>query len=104
MEAIIRHAGKQYQVKPGGTIDLELEDLAPDSSIEFAEVLFVTRDDGTSAIGAPTVAGAKVKGKVVGMIKGPKLYIGYLRRRKNSRHRSGHRQRYTRVAIESIVA
>jgi large subunit ribosomal protein L21 len=36
-------------------------------------------------------------------VKGPKLEIGKLRRRKNFRRHTGHRQRYTAVKITGIT-
>ena len=42
--------------------------------------------------------------KVVGPRFGEKLYIQKLRRRKNSRRRTGHRQVFTQVRIERISA
>ena len=43
-------------------------------------------------------------GKVLGDVKGKKLIIMHFRRRKNSRRRVGHRQKYTQVQIEKIQA
>jgi large subunit ribosomal protein L21 len=40
----------------------------------------------------------------VGVVQGPKLVVQKLRRRKNSRRRTGHRQMHTRVQIEKIEA
>jgi len=46
--------------------------------------------------------GATVTGEVLEQTKGKKLYIQKLRRRKNSRRRTGHRQKYTKVWISEI--
>ena len=54
-------------------------------------------------LGTPAVSGAKVTAKVLGMEKGEKLYIQKFRRRKNSKRRTGHRQKYTRVEISEIA-
>lgn len=104
MEAIIRTSGRQFRVREGTTIEVDYQELEPGSRIEFDEVLYLARDGGDPAIGKPTVAGAKVIGKVLGESRGPKLIVAYLRRRKNSRKRVGHRQFFTRVAIEAIQA
>ena len=53
-------------------------------------------------LGQPVVAGATVTAKVLGMVKGEKLVVQKFRRRKNSRRRTGHRQKYTKVVIEKI--
>jgi large subunit ribosomal protein L21 len=62
-----------------------------------------------STIGAPYVSGAKVIGKFVdtaadSLVKGPKLYPAWHRRRKNSKKRIGHRQKYLQVTIDKIEA
>ncbi|MFQ5766198.1 MAG: bL21 family ribosomal protein [Rhodospirillales bacterium] len=38
----------------------------------------------------------------MGEVKGPKIVVLKFKRRKNYRRKQGHRQRYTRVRIESI--
>ncbi len=104
MEAVIQHSGRQFKVKEGITIDLDLCPLEAGSVIEFGEVLYVGKEGGPSSLGKPLVAGAKVIGKVLGEKRGPKLISAKFRRRKNSRRRIGHRQSYTSVLIESIQA
>jgi large subunit ribosomal protein L21 len=102
MEAIIRHGGRQFRVKPGATIEIDWNDLETGSTVEFPEVLYVGEEGSAPRLGGPTVDGAKVLGKVVGKASGPKLIAASFRRRKNSRRRIGHRQKYLRVEIESI--
>lgn len=105
MEAVFRDGGRQYTAREGATLDLDYRsDAEPGSTIEFAEVLLVDKGAGTPDVGTPLLDGAKVVGKVVGEVKGKKLIIMNFRRRKNSRRRVGHRQKYTRVAIEKIQA
>ena len=104
MEAVFRDGGRQYTVREGATLDLDYRDLEPGSTVEFDEVLYVDKGAGAPEIGTPLVDGAKVLGKVVDQVKGKKLIIMHFRRRKNSRRRVGHRQKYTRVAIQKIEA
>ena len=101
MEAIIRDSGRQFKVTEGETIQVDLRDAEAGSSIVFDEVLLVS-GDGDARIGRPLVDGAKVTGKVLGEHKGPKLVVTHFRRRKDSRRRVGHRQKYTQVQIEKI--
>jgi large subunit ribosomal protein L21 len=103
MEAIFRDGSRQFRVRSGSLVDLDLRDAEPGSLVEFDQVLWVA-DGGDSRIGTPVVQGAKVVGKVLGTTKGPKLVIQYYRRRKNSKKRIGHRQHFTRVEISSIQA
>lgn len=104
MEAIFRDGGRQYRVQQGETLEVDYREVEPGSTIEFNEVLFVGGESGSPKIGSPLVEGAKVVGKVLGAVKGKKLIIMHFRRRKNSRRRVGHRQKYTQVQIEKIEA
>lgn len=102
MEAIFRDGGRQYKVQEGATVEVDYREVEPGSELEFADVLYL-REEGTAAkIGSPSVAGARVLGTVLGHTKGPKLVVVHFRRRKNSKRRVGHRQKYTQVRIERI--
>jgi large subunit ribosomal protein L21 len=103
MYAIIQHDGKQIKVREGQELDLDYRELHAGDSITFEQV--VALSNGTElTLGTPMVSGAKVVGKVVGVVQGPKLVVQKLRRRKNSRRRTGHRQMHTRVQIATIEA
>jgi len=104
MEAIISDSGRQFKVSEGSTIDVDYRELEPGSNIEFDKVLYLSNVGAAPSVGQPFLSGAKVVGKVVGAIKGPKLIVTHFRRRKNSRTRVGHRQSYTKILIESIQA
>ena len=102
MYAIIEDGGKQYHLCQGDVIDVERRQLpAGQDTIEFENVLLVKDDQGTY-VGTPILEGAKVVAKVDGPIKGTKLKMLKLRRRKNSRTHKGHRQEYLRVSITEI--
>ena len=103
MYAIIDDKGRQYTVRKGDVVDVDLKGAPEQQSITFERVLMVG-GDGKVKIGTPTVAGAKVVATVVGEVKGRKIIIRKYRRRKNYRRKQGHRQHYTRVRIESIEA
>jgi large subunit ribosomal protein L21 len=102
MEAIFQHGGHQYKAKEGMTIDIEFSGAEPGTSVEFAEVLSLAAEGAEPRLGTPLVPGAKVVGTVVGTAKGPKLIAASFRRRKDSRRRVGHRQKYTQVHIEAV--
>ena len=109
MFAVIEQGGKQYKVSQGDVINIELTEVADDAkSIELDKVLFVS--DGKSIqVGTPYIDGAKVIASFAAtakeaVVKGPKLYPTYLRRRKNSSKRTGHRQKYLQIIVDSIEA
>lgn len=101
MYAIIQDGGRQYQVRAGDELDLDYRDVRRGETLEFDQVLAVSDENGFRA-GRPTIEGACVSAEVVGVQAGKKVYVQKLRRRKNSRRRTGHRQLYTRVRIEKI--
>ena len=104
MYAIIEDGGKQYKVQQGEKVCIELRNLEEgQTAVEFDKVLFVRNDAGTT-VGQPYVAGAKVTATVTNTVAGPKVYPMQFRRRKNSRRRIGHRQKYLEVQITDIQA
>lgn len=100
MYAVIVSGGKQYRVTKGDTIYVEKLDQETDSTISF-DVLMLGSDEGVK-IGTPTVAGAKVEGKIVGQVKGEKIIIYKYKSKKNYHRKAGHRQNYTKVEITAV--
>lgn len=107
MYAVVEHSGKQYKISEGDIITIDLTDVSPDAeSIELEKVLFVS-DGENIELGTPYVQGARVTASFAStaaesVVKGPKLYPTHHRRRKNSRWRIGHRQKYHQVVIDKI--
>ena len=60
--------------------------------------------EGEVRVGQPVVAGAAVRGTVLGEHKDRKLVVFKKNRRKKYRRKQGHRQRYTDVHVETIDA
>ena len=103
MYAVIRTGGKQYRVSPGDTIDVEKLPYEVGETVNLDEVLLVA--NGPKAqIGRPVVKGAKVKATVTRQVKGPKVIVFKYRPSKRYRRKQGHRQNYTRLRIDEIVA
>ena len=107
MYAVIEQGSKQYKVAEGDWLNIELTDVSPDAeTIELNKVLLVS-DGEKVKIGTPLVDGAKVIASFKttaeqALVKGKKLYPMYFRRRKNSKKRIGHRQKYLQVVIDKI--
>jgi large subunit ribosomal protein L21 len=101
--AIIKTGGKQYRVKPGEQLRVELMPAGVGTSVSFDEVLMIGEGDA-SKVGAPLVPGAKVNATVVSHGRGAKVHIFKMRRRKHFQKSQGHRQGYTEVRIDEIVA
>ena len=103
MYAVIRTGGKQYRVSPGESVDVEKLPHEVGDQIELEEVLLVANGSGVQ-VGQPLVAGAKVKATVTRQVKGRKVIIFKYRPSKRYRRKKGHRQNYTRLRIDEIVA
>ena len=103
MFAIIEDGSHQYRVSEGHTLTIDYRAGSEvGTAITFDRVL-LANGGGASLIGAPTVEGGSVEAEVViPEEKGEKLEIQKIRRRKNSRRHTGHRQKYTAVRITSI--
>jgi large subunit ribosomal protein L21 len=101
MYAIVETGGKQYKVRVGQTLDVELLDANAGDTIELDRVLAIASGDGVQ-FGTPVVESAKVSATVVDHVRGPKLTIFHYRPKQRYRVKTGHRQNYTRIKIEAI--
>ena len=102
--AVIKTGGKQYKISAGEILKVELlENSKTDTKIEFNEVL-AYGDENTIEIGSPTVNGAKVEANLIKNSKEKTVLIFKKRRRKNSRRKNGHRQKYSMIRIEKIFS
>jgi large subunit ribosomal protein L21 len=103
MYAVIQTGGKQYRVSAGEK--LKIERIAGDVGQEIVldRVLLVADGDALK-MGAPLLAGARVKAKVLKHGRGEKLRIFKLNRRKHYRRTQGHRQNYTEIEILGIAS
>jgi large subunit ribosomal protein L21 len=101
MYAVVEAGGRQYQLTSGRYIDVELVAGEAQSEFVFDKVLMIV-DGDKSMVGKPIVDGAKVTGKIISHGKGQKLVVYKYRPKKGTRKRTGHRQGFTRIYIDSI--
>ncbi len=101
MYAIFTDGGRQYKVEEGQLLEIDYREVAEGSEMVFDRVLAIG-DGDNFRLGQPTVVGATVTASVIGATKGVKLYIQKMRRRKTTRRRTGHRQKYVQVRIGKI--
>lgn len=99
--AIIENGGKQYRAVEGSTIEVDRMDVEVGQNIDLGSVLLLVNDDDVS-VGLPLVSGAKVSATVVEHVKGPKVVVFRYRPKKRIRVKTGHRQQYTRLKVNSI--
>ncbi len=103
MYAIIEHDGRQLKVEEGQRVLIDYRDASAGDALEFDRVL-AYRDEGGLRLGQPLLEGVRVAAEIVGIRQGPKLVVQKLRRRKTFRKKTGHRQLYTEVQINKILA
>jgi large subunit ribosomal protein L21 len=101
MYAIVDIAGKQFKVAKDQYIYAPKLDGDAGAAVSFDKVLLVD-DGGSITIGAPTVSGFKVSGKILEHVKGNKVIVFKKKRRKGYVVKNGHRQQYTKVQIDSL--
>ena len=103
MYAVIETGGKQYRVSPGQTI--EIDTIAGDigADIEFDRILALSNESNELVFGE-ALKTARVRGKIASHGRGDKILVFKFKRKKQYKRTMGHRQNYTRVQVQEIVA
>jgi large subunit ribosomal protein L21 len=102
MYAIVADSGRQFRVETGDVLEIDWRPLESGQTVTFDRILAISNDDGLR-LGMPVLDGASVSATVIGPTQGEKVYVQKFRRRKNSRRRTGHRQKYLKIKIGEIV-
>ncbi len=84
-------------------LDVERLEVAEGATVELERVLVVGEGDKVS-VGMPTVEGAKVIATSKGDGRGEKIIVFKYKPKVRYRRKTGHRQGYTRLAIDEIIA
>ena len=97
--------GQQMKVEEGKKLFVHhLKGVEAGQTVEFDKVLLVD-NNGTVTVGTPTVEGAKVVCEVkTPLVKGEKVIIFRMKRRKDSKKKNGYREQFTEVTVKSIIA
>ena len=103
MYAIVEIAGQQFKVSKDLKVYVHRLTNEEGSKVSFDKVLLLD-DNGNVTLGAPAIEGASVEAKVLQHLKGDKVIIFKKKRRKGYKKRNGHRQSFTQILIEGIVA
>lgn len=101
MYAVIRSGGKQYRVEPGATIEVERLAGKVGGTVTFEEILAV-RTDEEKVLTGTDIAKAKVTGKIVKHLRGPKVQVLKFKKTRQYKIQRGHRQDYTAVQVGEI--
>ena len=103
MYAIVESGGRQYRAEEGQSFSVEKLPYEVGEQIELPNVLLLA-DDAEVQVGQPTVPGASVKATVVNQYRGKKIFVWKYKPKTRYRRRKGHRQSYTRIRVDEIVA
>ena len=103
MYAIVEMAGQQFKVAKDQKVFVHRLDSNEGDAVIFNNVLLID-DNGAITIGAPAIDGASVQAKVLRHLKGDKVIIFKKKRRKGYKVKNGHRQSFTEILVEEILA
>ncbi|MCC6146211.1 MAG: 50S ribosomal protein L21 [Anaerolineaceae bacterium] len=99
--AVVESGGKQYRVVEGATLEVDRLPVEAGQEVLLDLVLLLVNEDVVS-VGAPVLTGVTVKTTVVEHTKGPKIVVFKYRPKKRIRVKTGHRQQYTSLKVNSI--
>ncbi|MEW6046406.1 MAG: 50S ribosomal protein L21 [Bacillota bacterium] len=99
--AVVDVGGRQYRVAPGDVITVEHMDAPVGQELSLDRVLMLRQGERV-LVGAPVVEGARAVARVVEHGRGRKVLVFKYKPKVNYRRRYGHRQPFTRLAIERV--
>ncbi|MGN0282834.1 MAG: 50S ribosomal protein L21 [Prevotella sp.] len=105
MYAIVEINGQQFKASEGVKLYVHhMKDVKEGQAVEFEKVLLID-NEGAVKVGAPTVEGAKVVCEVVNpLVKGDKVIVFKMKRRKDYRKKNGHRAQFTQIEVKQVIA
>jgi large subunit ribosomal protein L21 len=98
MYAVIRAGSKQFRVSPGDVIKVDSAPKSESGTVEIADVLAVSNEQGR--FGTPE--NATVTAQVLGEGRGDKILVFHYKRKKQYKKLQGHRQGFTALKITEI--
>ena len=101
MYAVVKTGGKEYRISPGDLIRVEKLEGKVGDQVTMKDILMVSHEDQVQ-VGNPLLGNAVITGEIVQQVKGRKVLIYKMKRRKNYRRTKGHRQTYTYIRVNEI--
>jgi large subunit ribosomal protein L21 len=102
MYAVVETGGFQFSVKQGDRVKTPKLDLEPKQKLVLDRVLFIGGEK--IKVGCPYVKDARIEAEVIDSGKNEKVMVFKKKRRTKYRRTRGHRQDFTEIRIEKIVA
>ena len=103
MYAVIEAGGKQFKVAPGDVVQVDTLPGDVGAEVELGRVLALMNDSNELVTGE-AAQGARVKGTIMAHGRGDKVIVFKFKRKKQYKRTIGHRQNYTEVTVNEILA
>lgn len=103
MYAIVDIAGQQFKVEKDQKIFVPRLQGSTGDELKFDNV-YLLDNEGTVTVGKPRIANASVSAVILSQVKGDKVIVFKKIRRKGYKVKNGHRQQFTQIQINDIVA
>jgi len=103
MFAVIETGGKQYRVQKNSVIEIEKLANNTGETVDLPHVLLIAEGASIST-GTPYIEGALVRATVLDQFRGKRVRVFKMKPKKRYRRLQGHRQYYTRIRIDDIIA
>ena len=103
MYAIVEIAGKQFRVEKDMVVKVPYLNTQEGKTVDFERVLMFQDEKGVK-IGRPSLEGVKVVAEIIENGRDKKILVFKKKRRKGYRVLRGHRQHFTKIRIQDIVA
>ena len=102
MYAVFKLSGFQYTAQEGDVLKVPHQNI-DGNKIDITDVMMIKENDN-AIIGSPYIDNAKIEAELLGHGKDDKVLIYKYKRRTKYRRTQGHRQDYTEIKINKIVA
>jgi large subunit ribosomal protein L21 len=100
--AIAQTSGKQILVKPGQWYDVDyISEGNLGDVLSLNKILFF-RKENLVQLGKPFLEKSQIPATIIQQVKGPKITVLKTKPKKNYTRTRGHRQKYTRIQIDSL--
>jgi len=103
MYAIVEIAGQQFKVEKGSKLFVHRLAEAEGNSVDFDKILLI-EDENKFKVGRPVIENAKIVAKVISHVRGDKVLVFKKKRRKGYQVLNGHRQNFSEIEVQDIIA
>ena len=98
--AVVKCGGKQYRVEEGMTLLVERLTGDEGASIDLQPLLYAGEKD--TLLSSSDLGRVKVKAKIVGHERGPKIRVFKFKPKRGYKRTTGHRSELTRIEVTGI--